>query len=89
MGPVSRVEFSHWPAVPAVAFWFRFLFSWLADTLALQGRYANRIKNGTFEIDGITYNTVKNENDGVDTLHGGSNGWDWVSLFCKFKMTCD
>ncbi|KAK8188152.1 galactose mutarotase-like domain-containing protein [Phyllosticta capitalensis] len=41
------------------------------------GRYANRIKNGTFEIDGITYNTVKNENDGVDTLHGGSNGWDW------------
>lgn len=47
------------------------------------GRYANRIKNSTFEIDGITYHTPPNENptpghpDGVDTLHGGPNGWDW------------
>jgi len=47
------------------------------------GRYANRIKNSSFEIDGVTYNVLPNENptadhpDGVDTLHGGPNGWDW------------
>lgn len=47
------------------------------------GRYANRIKNSTFEIDGEVYNVLPNDNptddhpDGVDTLHGGPNGWDW------------
>jgi aldose 1-epimerase len=47
------------------------------------GRYANRIKNSSFELDGVTYNILPNENptadhpDGVDTLHGGPNGWDW------------
>ncbi|THY81264.1 galactose mutarotase-like protein [Aureobasidium pullulans] len=41
------------------------------------GRYANRIKNSTFEIDGNVYHTDANENGGLDTLHGGSNGWDW------------
>ncbi|TPX10613.1 uncharacterized protein E0L32_008499 [Thyridium curvatum] len=47
------------------------------------GRYANRIKNSSFEIDGETYHIKPNENptkdhpDGVDTLHGGPNGWDW------------
>ncbi|KKY32198.1 putative aldose 1-epimerase [Diaporthe ampelina] len=47
------------------------------------GRYANRIKNSTFEIDGETYNITPNENptpeapDGADTLHGGLDGWDW------------
>ncbi|KAI1330600.1 aldose-1-epimerase [Xylariaceae sp. FL0255] len=47
------------------------------------GRYANRIKNSTFEIDGVTYNVLPNENptaaepQGVDTLHGGPDGWDW------------
>lgn len=47
------------------------------------GRYANRIKNSSFVIDGTTYNVLPNENpepgspDGVDTLHGGPNGWDW------------
>ncbi|KAF2773201.1 aldose 1-epimerase [Teratosphaeria nubilosa] len=40
------------------------------------GRYANRIKNGTFEIDGTTYHVDLNDNDGLDTLHGGSDGWD-------------
>jgi len=40
------------------------------------GRYANRIKNSTFSIDGTSYNILPNENptpdhpDGVDTLHG-------------------
>lgn len=47
------------------------------------GRYANRIKNSTFEIDGETFNITPNENptpeapDGADTLHGGLDGWDW------------
>lgn len=41
------------------------------------GRYANRIKNSTFVIDGVEYKVDANENGGLDTLHGGSNGWDW------------
>lgn len=48
-----------------------------------QGRYANRIKNSTFTIDGVTSNILPNENptpqapQGADTLHGGPDGWDW------------
>ncbi|WQF81987.1 Putative aldose 1-/Glucose-6-phosphate 1-epimerase, galactose mutarotase-like domain superfamily [Colletotrichum destructivum] len=41
------------------------------------GRYANRIKNGTFEIDGETYKVDLNDNNGLNTLHGGSDGWDY------------
>jgi aldose 1-epimerase len=47
------------------------------------GRYANRIKNSSFVIDGETYHVLPNENpepgspNGVDTLHGGPDGWDW------------
>ncbi|RKF82927.1 putative aldose 1-epimerase [Golovinomyces cichoracearum] len=47
------------------------------------GRYANRIKNSSFVIDGKKWSVQPNENptvdhpDGVDTLHGGPNGWDW------------
>lgn len=47
------------------------------------GRYANRIKNSTFTIDGTKYEIVGNENitpenpKGLDTLHGGPDGWDW------------
>lgn len=43
---------------------------------AVVGRYANRIKNGTFSIDHETYNVPKNENDGKNTLHGGDVGYD-------------
>lgn len=39
------------------------------------GRYANRIKNGTFELNGETYHVPKNEN-GLDALHGGDIGYD-------------
>lgn len=40
------------------------------------GRYANRIKNGTFTINGVTSHIPENENSGHDTLHGGSVGYD-------------
>ncbi|KAI9811764.1 MAG: hypothetical protein M1827_005309 [Pycnora praestabilis] len=43
---------------------------------AVVGRYANRIKNGTFTINGITSNIPENENAGHDTLHGGTVGYD-------------
>lgn len=41
------------------------------------GRYANRIKNSTFTINGQTFKVKPNENNGQDTLHGGPNGWDY------------
>ncbi|KAF2436377.1 galactose mutarotase-like protein [Tothia fuscella] len=41
------------------------------------GRYANRIKNASFEIDGTTYRVLANENGGLNQLHGGPNGWDY------------
>ncbi len=50
---------------------------------AVPGRYVNRIKNSSFVLDGVTYNVTLNENptaanpQGVDTLHGGPDGWDW------------
>ena len=45
-------------------------------TSAFTGRYANRIKNNSFTIDGETYHTNANDHGGLDTLHGGVNGWD-------------
>ncbi|KAI9737288.1 MAG: hypothetical protein M1818_005821 [Claussenomyces sp. TS43310] len=50
---------------------------------AVPGRYANRIKNSTFELDGMTYHILPDEHpmpgypNGTDTLHGGPDGWDW------------
>ncbi len=38
---------------------------------AIVGRYANRIANGTFQLDGKTYTLPKN--DGPNTLHGGTD----------------
>ena len=49
---------------------------WHPHLNGVPGRYANRIKNGTFTIEGQTYHTDLNEK-GLDTLHGGSNGWDY------------
>ena len=40
------------------------------------GRYANRIKNGTFNLEGQTYHVPTNENDGANSLHGGTTGYD-------------
>lgn len=41
---------------------------------AVVGRYANRIKDGQFTIDGETYHLAKTT--GTDTLHGGVVGFD-------------
>jgi aldose 1-epimerase len=43
---------------------------------ALIGRFANRIENGRFVINGIEYNVPKN--DGENCLHGGNKGFDKV-----------
>ncbi|MCG8582549.1 MAG: galactose mutarotase [Bacteroidales bacterium] len=37
------------------------------------GRYANRIKDGEFELEGTTYKL--NQNNGTNSLHGGPNGF--------------
>ncbi|KAK3491008.1 galactose mutarotase-like protein, partial [Neurospora hispaniola] len=57
---------------------------------SVPGRYANRIKNSSFTLfpdfegeEVITYHVTPNENPtpdhpkGVDTLHGGPDGWDY------------
>lgn len=38
------------------------------------GRFANRIAGGKFALDGVTYTLPLN--DGLNTLHGGGNGFD-------------
>lgn len=44
---------------------------WFGSTI---GRVANRIAGGKFVLDGVEYELSKN--DGSNTLHGGTNGFD-------------
>lgn len=41
---------------------------------AIAGRYANRIRDGRFVLDGVTYQLPKNQ-DGKHSLHGGGAGF--------------
>jgi aldose 1-epimerase len=52
------------------------------------GRYANRIANGKFEIDGVEYSLALN--NGPNALHGGPGGWHsvvWYSEVVKGSNT--
>jgi len=55
------------------------------------GRYANRIKNGTFTVDGTTSQIPNNEHGGLNPLHGGFIGYDqrnWtVSSYTSNSIT--
>ncbi|PWW79685.1 galactose mutarotase-like protein [Tuber magnatum] len=42
---------------------------------AVPGRYTGRIGNARYTMDGVTYNSEKNE--GNNTLHSGLNGWGY------------
>lgn len=58
---------------------------------SIVGRYINRIKNGTFSLNGEQYQIPKNEHNGLNTLHGGDVGYDrrnWtVVSFNKTTIT--
>jgi aldose 1-epimerase len=45
---------------------------------AIAGRFANRIANATFELDGKRYSLSKNERGFPGSLHGGARGFDKV-----------
>ena len=44
---------------------------------AVPGRFANRIANGRFTLDGVTYDLPRNEH-GVTCLHGGTHGFGTI-----------
>ncbi|MGL1884945.1 MAG: galactose mutarotase [Reichenbachiella sp.] len=54
---------------------------------AIIGRYGNRIANGQFVIDSVTY--TLDSNDGVNHLHGGTIGYDKVLWNAKPFINAD
>ena len=56
---------------------------------ATPGRYANRIANATYVLDGVRYYTQRN--DGNSTMHTGTNGWSYrfwnVTDLCENSIT--
>ena len=59
--------------------WFKYRRIGIILRLSKVGRYANRIANGTFELDGVKYNLEKNNggpNNDLHHLHGGKYGFD-------------
>lgn len=64
---------------------------YLADTGyqgAIIGRYANRIENGVFSLNGKEYKLNRNEK-GVTHLHGGNKGFDKVVWKCRASQFAD
>ena len=62
---------------------------YLADTRcfgATVGRYANRIANGRFTLNGVTYHLPIN--NGKNTLHGGPNGFAHRIYTSEMKDDC-
>lgn len=56
---------------------------------ALIGRFANRIGGGKFTLNGTEYPLFKN--DGGNTLHGGSVGYNkrvWELIACEYDESC-
>jgi aldose 1-epimerase len=52
------------------------------------GRYANRIANHSFTLDGTTYNLVGNNGpNNINTLHGGPNAWNTKVWSASTKQT--
>jgi aldose 1-epimerase len=53
------------------------------------GRFANRIANGKFTLDGVEYSLAIN--NAPNTLHGGRNGWFskvWTAEIIEAKQPC-
>ena len=52
---------------------------------ATVGRVANRIRGGQFSFAGVTHNLTVN--NGKNTLHGGTRGWDKVNWKAEIRKS--